>query len=413
MEEGQVQVRFTTKQPKYAIADTPFSIPAKIGIEDLSKLVNELLVENHGDEWTTVEFDFLVEEEFLRQPLLQHLQSKDISTESTINIEYVERFPAPEPEDSLNHDDWVSAVHCHKDWILTGCYDNTIHLWSVDGTHKLTIPGHSGPVKGVKWIEVNESRATFASVSDDQTVMLWKLDLSTPAAECIYVGRGHERTINCVDVDQNASFLVTGGWDTMLKIWGATIEEPQTNGGTENEPKNSKAVTKTPLMTLPGHKEAISDAVYNDNNEIFSASMDHTIKLWDAEIGGLKSEIAGNKSFSSLSWSQLNRTIITSSFDRHIRLYDPRSTEGSLVKATFTSHKGWVSSVRWSKTQEHMFISGGHDNMIKLWDSRSPKAPLYDMCGHKDKVLCIDWSKPEVMVSGSADNTLKVFKSTL
>jgi len=48
--------------------------------------------ENHGDEWTTVEFDFLVEEEFLRQPLLQHLQSKDISTESTINIEYVERY---------------------------------------------------------------------------------------------------------------------------------------------------------------------------------------------------------------------------------------------------------------------------------------------------------------------------------
>ena len=86
------------------------------------------------------------------------------------------------------------------------------------------------------------------------------------------------------------------------------------------------SILKTPLMTLPGHKEAISEAVYTDNNEIFSASMDHTIKLWDAEIGGLKSEIAGNKSFSSLSWSSLNRTIITASFDRHIRLYDPRST---------------------------------------------------------------------------------------
>lgn len=79
-------------------------------------------------------------------------------------------------------------------------------------------------------------------------------------------------------------------------------------------------------MTLLGHKEAISDAVYNDSNDIYSASIDHTIKLWDAEIGVLKSEIVGIKSFFSLSWSPLNRTIITSSADRHIRVYDPRST---------------------------------------------------------------------------------------
>ena len=84
-------------------------------------------------------------------------------------------------------------------------------------------------------------------------------------------------------------------------------------------------------MTLPGHKEAISCAVWNDNNEIYSASWDHTIKLWDAELGGMKSEIAGNKSFFSISWSPLNRTLITASADRHIRLYDPRSQGNQLV----------------------------------------------------------------------------------
>ena len=80
------------------------------------------------------------------------------------------------------------------------------------------------------------------------------------------------------------------------------------------------------MLSLLGHKEAISDAVYNDSNEIYSASIDHTVKLWDAENGVLKSEIVGNKSFFSLSWSPLNRTIVTSSADRHIQLYDPRST---------------------------------------------------------------------------------------
>lgn len=100
------------------------------------------------------------------------------------------------------------------------------------------------------------------------------------------------------------------------------------------------------------------------------------------------------------------------------------------MKSTFTSHVGWVSTVRWSTTHDSLFISGGHDGVLKLWDYRryfvtylcffklklfklyfSPKAPLYDMTGHSDKILCADWSNPQVMVSGSSDNTLKLFKA--
>ncbi len=63
----------------------------------------------------------------------------------------------------------------------------------------------------------------FSSVSHDQTVMLWKMDLDTCSIECVNIGRGHERSIECVDVDKNSSFLATGGWDNMLKIWSASM----------------------------------------------------------------------------------------------------------------------------------------------------------------------------------------------
>ena len=42
----------------------------------------------------------------------------------------------------------------------------------------------------------------------------------------------------------------------------------------------------------------------------------------------------------------------------------------------------------------------------------SPKGPLYDMSGHSDKVLAVDWSTPRYMLSGAADNELKIFRSS-
>lgn len=45
-----------------------------------------------------------------------HLKERGISFEDTIEIEYVERFPSPEPQDCLLHDDWVSAVHTRNNW---------------------------------------------------------------------------------------------------------------------------------------------------------------------------------------------------------------------------------------------------------------------------------------------------------
>jgi len=41
----------------------------------------------------------------------------------------------------------------------------------------------------------------------------------------------------------------------------------------------------------------------------------------------------------------------------------------------------------------------------------SPKGPLYDMSGHNDKVLAVDWSIPRYILSGAADNDLKIFRS--
>lgn len=417
MAVAQLEIRFLTKQKQYAVPDSPYSVAANITCIELNTLLNELLKESRPDgKWNPVEFDFLVNNEILKVPILEHLEERNIPGEGTIIVEYVERYPAPDPQDCLLHDDWVSAVEVNNKWILTGCYDNTLHLWSSKGKHTLTIPGHSGPIKSVAWITNDDQVATFVSASHDQTAMLWEWNIISNAVECVHVCRGHERGLECVGVSPNGLLMATGSWDTLLKIWSAAIHEHPGDDQGETSAKrlkmeHGKSQVRTPVLTVKGHKEAISAAVWTNLDEICTVSWDHTLRLWDAELGGLKNEIVGNKSFFDADWSPINRKVITASADRHIRLYDLRSKEGSVVKSTFTSHTQWVQSVKWSKTEEHLFISAAYDQLVKLWDARSPKVPLYDLTGHEDKVLCCDWSKPAFMVSGGADNTLRIFKA--
>ena len=46
--------------------------------------------------------------------------------ESVVEIEYIESHPEPEGEESLLHDDWVSAVHARNDLYVYTCSKNDL-----------------------------------------------------------------------------------------------------------------------------------------------------------------------------------------------------------------------------------------------------------------------------------------------
>lgn len=94
---------------RYAVADVPYSVPAKVDSTSLNKLVNQLLKDSGGI-LKTVNFDFLIQNELLRVPLHEHLLERGLSVETVVEIEYLERTPAPEPQDSIVHEDWVASI---------------------------------------------------------------------------------------------------------------------------------------------------------------------------------------------------------------------------------------------------------------------------------------------------------------
>ncbi|PIK49321.1 putative ribosome biogenesis protein WDR12-like, partial [Apostichopus japonicus] len=362
-----------------------------------------------------VDFDFLINGEFLRLSLGEHLEEKGVSTETVVDIEYVEKFPSPKPVGSVLHDDWISTVRGHSGRILTGCYDNHVRLWNKDGSAIATLEYHSEPVKSVAWIKNEEDRSLFASGSHDQTLLLWEWKEDSNTHRCLYCCRGHSRSVDSLAVDSSGSRICSASFDKTIKIWSTEIEDNPSEESEQERKKvkteNPKPATRTPLITLEGHKEAVSSVLWIGENEVCSASWDHTMNIWDVTTATHTSSLTGTKAFLSISYSPLSKLLASGSVDRHVRLWDPREKSGSVVHSSLTHHAGWVSSVAWSPDNQHQLLSGGYDKQIKMWDIRSPKAPLFDMSGIKDKVLAVDWSIAELLLCGAADNNLHIFSS--
>ncbi|VDD93723.1 unnamed protein product [Enterobius vermicularis] len=299
--------------------------------------------------------------------------------ETVIPVECLLREPAPVPEADTKLSDWVSSVKTTEKYTV-----NVFYLGS------MVLSGGHGQIIILSELEDGKEQSFV------------------PQA----VFRGHERSIECLAVSPDGSRFVSGSFDTFLKVWNPDLSDDETNyKGKENGTvkKRKTAITKTPIVTLTAHVDAVVAVSWlpNSKNDVVTASWDHSMVFWDLELG--VGFMPSSKSFTCLAVCPSSNFIITGSADPIVRLWDPR--KGSLVKQTFMGHTGWVSSVSWKPNSDHVFISSSFDQVTKMWDVRSGKTSLYDLKGHDDRILCSDWSRKELIVSGGADCTMKVFKT--
>lgn len=109
----------------------------------------------------------------------------------------------------------------------------------------------------------------------------------------------------------------------MVKIWSSELNDDDNGEAASKKAKGEH--TRTPVTTLSGHREAVSGIQWIDEESILTSSWDHTIRVWDLSLSGIKSEINGNKPFFDVSFSKINGLVIACSADKNARLYDLRS----------------------------------------------------------------------------------------
>jgi len=432
----QLQIRLVSTEERLAVPTTSLSVPSALNPEGLGQLVRKLLQEADEDRYEelaldTVAFDFFLLDDLVRHSLAASLETRpEVTTEGVLEVKYARSQPPPEPHKSVNHDDWVAGVACLARYVLTACYDSTVNIFDVESGEKcLTVPGHEAPARAVTWVnqaEEDSNSFVFASAAHDQSVLLYRWDAARNAIETVNALRGHSRSVDCIAARPSSAssppLLASGSFDATLKIWGAKPSEraddqaDEESHGERKKLKSSaeKPATRTPITTLAGHREGITGVAWLDDDSAVTCSLDHTIKVWDvAELKGVRSELAGDRAFLAISYSPQSRLLLTASADSAVRSYDPRAKSGDvLVRSRYSNGApGWVTSVCWRKDSEHLFVSGGHDAVVRVWDSRSARTPLYELRGHEDRVLAVNWSFPEFVASGGADCSMKMFKT--
>jgi len=416
-ENGETQIRF--KSADYPqLEKTSISVPLSCTTAQLKSLV-EGLIETKLD---NREYDFLVVNELLRSTLGQHLKENGIEAEKEIEVNVIEKQSAPIPEHSYNAEDWISDVKAKGEICLIAAYDGTLALWDAVEEEILfqIVCGRdtskADPVKCCTFLESgqdDEIRVVGGGLDSDLSVWQWDKNRSSKPMP-LYSLRGHHGSVEDV-IDLGNGVLVSAGADKTIKIWN-NLESSDSNHNDDLSAKKrakreERGQIRTTDVNMTGHSESIMSLTQMSQNEIVSASVDNTIRVWDLNKLQEENVLQGVKAHFSVDYSPHKKLLATGSSDRHVRLWDARTTTGKVSASALTSHSLWVSSVRWNPNKENQLLSGSYDKVVKVWDVRSSKTPLFDMQKHNEKVLALDWSKSaNLVVSGGADQKIHTYR---
>lgn len=198
---------------------------------------------------------------------------------------------------------------------------------------------------------------------------------------------GHDAEICCAKFHPEGEILASAGYDRLIFLWTVYGE------------CDNYHVIKS------GHKGAILEMQFNtDGSNIFTASSDKTIGMFDAETGERLKRMKGHEAVvnSCASSRRGDQLVVSGSDDCSVKVWDVRRK--APVKSLQSTYQ--VTAVTFDDTAQQVF-SGGIDNDIKVWDIRNDRSPM-SLRGHSDTVTGLTLSMDgNFLLSNSMDSTMR------
>ncbi|KAI8984779.1 WD40-repeat-containing domain protein [Mycotypha africana] len=158
----------------------------------------------------------------------------------------------------VGHTNSVRSIAAYGNTLISGSYDNTVGVWSLDTGRLLhRMEGHTSNVYSVV---IDPPRQQCMSGSMDSVVYIW--DYMT--GECLHKLDGHSILVGLLGLTPN--YLVSAAADRTLRVW-----DPNTG------------VCEHVLSGKHGHEGAIT-CFKHDEEKVISGS-EGGLKIWDIKTG--------------------------------------------------------------------------------------------------------------------------------
>ena len=329
------------------------------------------------------------------------LNKKIILKNSKINInikkELLKSWRTPKLITTLGDDiEWVNSIaisnvekaidnfgnNISEQYIISGSADKTIKVWKINYNEKLS------NFEFIKKLEGHTNHVTCVAISDkyiisgsiDKTIKIWEISNDFKCIETL------ENNNSVSSVAIKNQYIVSGLDDFTIKVW-TIIKE---NNNTHFEL----------LEILKGHTNYVSSLeisninIINNNDNIIntqyivSGSYDNTIKVWfiinyknenlttnkNYLITCIKTLKGNNNWFHSISMN--DNYLVSGSNDSTIKIWKIINTHNKKDSINYPSfqlveisknHIGSVNSVAISKNTDNIIVSGSNDNTVKIW----------------------------------------------
>ena len=197
--------------------------------------------------------------------------------------------------------------------------------------------------------------------------------------------------------------ITTASEDCTIKVWQLPEE-----GLTED--------MKDPMITHEGHSKKVGILQWHPSAEhvLASASVDHTVRLWDIEKGERASISGHTDQITSVNWNLDGSLLQTTSKDKKLRIFDPRT--GECINAV-QAHEGTKSCRSiWAKRRNQIVTTGFSkklDRQLYIWDPRNMEKAIH--CEDIDQASGVlmpfyDEDTSMLYIGGKGDGNIRYYE---
>ena len=287
-------------------------------------------------------------------------------------------------------------------WLATGAKDNTARLWRIEPAgnsfqHVFTFVGHAESIGAIS-LSPNPPPAGSAAHSNplehpptflltgsqDKTIKKWdmakaqgsKLNQGMPRS--LYTRKAHDKDINAISVNHDATLFASASQDRTVKIW--SLDKGEVQGILRGHRRGVWSVRFAPkdVPSITGENGSQN----THRGLILTASGDKALKIWSlADYSCLRTLEGHTNSVLKVLWMP------------------PPSTSSNTITSS-------------SAKRPLQVASAGGDGLIKIWDANTGEVAA-TLDNHTDRVwaLTVD-PTTNTLVSGGADSIVTFWKDT-